>query len=821
MNRAKLTGWCFELHPTGEDRGKVEYVLRGIVSGHPRIPDGVRVHTTAVEEMQPEDAMGRGYLVRTAHTLYRIHTAQCDYRRCRPLWEQIQSSRSCPEWMKLWIERLPDFAQQYVAPGWEDIREENGWLAPAFHLLDWWLEQCGTSICLNGLVWKHEQLTDGSELCAMPVSRMEEEPAGTFLAHTGERCCRICLGELRRDKEPETLECLHTLGVERQQLMEELLFWRGIQRQDAERCLPPGAFLLEFVGERCFRAGCKTADGSLCRGTVELWGEASGNRLFVRAAHNGRVSELVFTVKPFSPLRCESWSPDLRDFCVSCRGNSPLRFQMGAREILCPPGERTWVPLPPRDQEATFLKQKFNKEDKAMNVNLFGHFPEEIPPELAEKAKQMLYQIYQTGGLQARVPAADDPEFTVLGPWTGQSEVVLPHNKRTIPAISQTERNGRLEGFICYTGGLDAIDDRQLGRTMVAAALLCEYLFPGMYAELDLKKEEGQETLRFLKGLFPGEDFDAVLSGRMDDRAILEAVKAADLEDPYYAYDILAVRSSSAAIVEALSVLRPKIEDPDNDELIIHPEKAFKLDAQLPHTNNESVGLTFFLLCLRRFLLRRFDFSNDKDASVVQAAMLLNRIRNGGGEEPELSELPEQVLLRLFSEEWELLVQVLAFLAELPAEKVRELTARTVFQRGEEARMRLNSALRRGRLAAIITACREPVTPREYLGRHFVSCRYEDIFRETEDSARCRGLAPQDRKWACGRILRTMGENGLYVSERFAHEVLTNGPEARSCYAVLLVVELLAEKPDGGFDREKVLEILDEADGWLRRLRCE
>lgn len=450
-----------------------------------------------------------------------------------------------------------------------------------------------------------------------------------------------------------------------------------------------------------------------------------------------------------------------------------------------------------------------------MSTTLFGRFPEEISFEMMEKAKRMLCRVYQTGEIYARVPAKDDPELTVLAPWEGQNEAVLPHSKKVVPVLSQTEQNGHLEGFICYTEGWP--DDRQVTRTMEAAALLCEYLFPGMYADLDLKEKEGQETLRFLKGLFPEEDLDAVLFRRLDDRAILEAVKTAELSDPYYAYDTLALRPSSAAILEALFALRSKIEDPDNDELLLYPEKAFKLDKQMPHTNNDSVSLTFFLLCLRRALLglEHLDFSNNKEAAVVQAAILLNRIRNGGKEEPESLPLPEHVRLRLFTEEWELVVQVLAFLAELPAEKVRRLTTHTVFQRGEEARARLNSALRRDRLTMLTEACREPVTSREYLGRHFLPCRYENLFKESVDSSQCRELTPQARRQVCGQILRAMGESGLYVSERFAHEVLADGPGANKCHAVLLVMELLTKKTDGSFDHDKGLEILDEADGWL------
>lgn len=200
--------------------------------------------------------------------------------------------------------------------------------------------------------------------------------------------------------------------------------------------------------------------------------------------------------------------------------------------------------------------------------------------------------------------------------------------------------------------------------------------------------------------------------------------------------------------------------------------------------------------------MKQFDFTKDPGRETVRAAMLLNSMRNGGGTPPGTQplELPEQVHLRLFIVEWEVLVQLLAFLAKLPADDVRKETLRVIRLRGEEARKQLALDMGRARLEAVRQRCKTadyaetlhtnggaklPYSTREVV----LSMRHSAEYQRS-----C--LAKHHCHERCVALLRELSEQGIYFPRELHAELCPAGH-----YALLLAVKAIACPRDGTGDR--------------------
>lgn len=798
----ELSSWFLD-GPLGPSQA---YILRGIVHGHPRVPDGQFIHTSEIEDLVPVDGEGQRYLARTQNTNYTLDAAQCDAPRCLAFLAWLGGDEELPPWLARW---KAEFTSAVASPP----ESEPSTPAPPLDLALWRIESINAQLCLCGLVREHPRLIEGSELPPCPISSVSSRGGGVFWIRTvaGE-CFHVSPADLDHRHHAQTLGHLRAFGVDTPELEQEALLVRQAREREAAQ-LARGELLCAFLGQSFLYGHYKAADGSLCPVSLSICAQPEGEHLNLTAGD----SELLFLRRPFSPLRCERWPSPVTKLGVRNDGRHPLLLEIGTQQFRCPRQAVTWIP---RFALPVPTQQRLDDHQKEEPMELLGQFPDTLSPELAERARAMLRQVYQAGGFRALRPLDEHPDLSVLVSWDGQDHVVLPDRNTTVPVYS-SGKNGRLDGWIYGTPALRESGQTRTTQTLEAACLLCEHLFPGqIYARADLKAPSAQKGLRFLKGLFPEEDFDALLTGRMDKESLWRAVKASPAPDPGRIYELLALTPEPDILLESMEVFRAQIEAPRNDAELLAPDTLTMLDQRHPHTTNNQESLTLFLLYLRKVLLERFDFSHHKRESVIQAAMFLNRIRNGGGAAPaDLPEFPPQILLRLFTVEWEVLVQVLAFLAELPAEEVRSMTAHTVLRRGEEARAHLNQALRRSQLEAIRDACRAPLDQADYFGRRPTDHQFASFVRGMQRSARCCSEHGPNRDAACLEILRSLGENGLYLPEELYRQIMSAHWGDRFYFAALCAVEVLARRRDGSWDRERALALLREMERMGRERR--
>lgn len=94
----ELLSWFLD-GPLGPSQA---YILRGIVQGHPRVPDGQFIHTSEIEDLVPVDGEGQRYLARTQNTNYTLDAAQCDAPRCLAFLAWLGGDEELPPWLARW-----------------------------------------------------------------------------------------------------------------------------------------------------------------------------------------------------------------------------------------------------------------------------------------------------------------------------------------------------------------------------------------------------------------------------------------------------------------------------------------------------------------------------------------------------------------------------------------------------------------------------------------------------------------------------------------------------------------------------------------------
>lgn len=448
-------------------------------------------------------------------------------------------------------------------------------------------------------------------------------------------------------------------------------------------------------------------------------------------------------------------------------------------------------------------------------MKLIGRFPNPMPEEMAQRAKEMLQKVYQAGFFGELCGMQDG--IKVLVPWEQSEMVVLPYSRTSVPVVCQTPDNGRLEGWICETDAIRAADHPYITVTMRAAYLLCEYLFPGVYADLDLHDKKNQEAFIFLKRLLRAEDMDALLRHRMDDAAIWQACRSSGDEEPVQLYERIALAPEPSVLAKCLEEEEEEIDDENEKmEWVKYDERRRALDRKFPCEQNTTLAFTFFMLCLRHALLERFDFSKAAQKTVVRAALFLNGIRNGGKmEDLESLRLPYHVSQRLLAVDWKTITELLAFLSRLPVDQVRELTAHTVLQRGEIIRNTARTLVRKQRYLEIETACQDKGEDCGYFKTEKRTWKYEDFCKKMQNSAIFQDTLYDSCEEACPvkaqEILRSLNEIGISVTKGM-YLALRMQYNRREAYAKLLSIEVLARRQDGSWDQKILLDMLKELD---------
>ena len=565
-------------------------------------------------------------------------------------------------------------------------------------------------------------------------------------------------------------------------------------------------------------------------------------------------------------------------------------------------------------------------------MKLIGRFPDPMPVEMAQRAKEMLRKVYRAGFFGELSRMQDGIKVWV--PWEQSEMVVLPYSRISVPVVCQTQENGRLEGWICETDAIRAADHPYIAVTMRAAYLLCEYLFPGVYADLDLHDKKNQEAFIFLKRLLRAEDMDALLRHRMDDAAIWQACRSSGDKEPVNLYERIALAPEPSILANCLEEEEKEIDE-EKVAHITHGEKMLELDRWFPcvqwqtelglkifmrflshslmerfdfsktpqktvvraarflngirnggrvedllalrlpryvsqdllavdwetitellaslsrlpvdqvreltaHTvlqrgeiirktaqtfssePNTALAFAFFMFCLRRALMERFDFSKTPQKTVVRAALFLNGIRNGGkAEDLEALRLPYHVSQRFLAVDWETITVLLAFLSKLPVDQVRELTAHTVLQLGEIIRNTARALARKECYSMIEEDCRARGKDGWYFETGAWTREYEDFCKKMQNSAILQDTlyGPGEGAWLVKtqKILRSWNEIGISVTKELYLDLRMHW-DCREAYAKILSIEALARRQDGSWDRKILLDMLDELDD-LRKVQ--
>ncbi len=256
-----------------------------------------------------------------------------------------------------------------------------------------------------------------------------------------------------------------------------------------------------------------------------------------------------------------------------------------------------------------------------------------------------------------------------------------------------------------------------LNRVMIAAYLLCENYFPGEIVcydknfferEIGDKKEEKSEAkrveeliipaLRLLKKVFPEKTFDNVIDFRTSEALFPFLEKQFEKrEDVFNIWEKISLLANP--IIQSKKVYEidgSSMEREDAFELVDNVHSLVKLDEYNHAEDKQYVSLYFFLLCLQKELKKNFTFEGSKEEieeSVICAAHSIRLLRSEG-EYSEIEwkkyDLPEQAISRLFTIEWEVIVDTLVYLSKLPKERVIDLTKQEVCSPSEKARKQLS-----------------------------------------------------------------------------------------------------------------------------------
>lgn len=88
------------------------YILHGVVTGHPKLPDAYPIHTSYLHSVVQDEHERCRFVFRTKNTEYHLTMEDCDYKRCRRFIQMLPVPGELPG-LEQWASRFEMFAQEY------------------------------------------------------------------------------------------------------------------------------------------------------------------------------------------------------------------------------------------------------------------------------------------------------------------------------------------------------------------------------------------------------------------------------------------------------------------------------------------------------------------------------------------------------------------------------------------------------------------------------------------------------------------------------------------------------------------------------------
>lgn len=82
-------------------------ILHGIVSGHKKLPDGMKIHTSWICSVHQDPENPEEFIFQTRNTAYHLSMAECDYARCEWLASNVTPG------IALWVSKLEKYSDRF------------------------------------------------------------------------------------------------------------------------------------------------------------------------------------------------------------------------------------------------------------------------------------------------------------------------------------------------------------------------------------------------------------------------------------------------------------------------------------------------------------------------------------------------------------------------------------------------------------------------------------------------------------------------------------------------------------------------------------
>lgn len=76
------------------------YILREVVFGHTRLPDGTMMHTTNIQTMEWGKADCGVYVAHTRDTIYTLHIRDVNNSVMQHFWAELKADTTLPDWLQ-------------------------------------------------------------------------------------------------------------------------------------------------------------------------------------------------------------------------------------------------------------------------------------------------------------------------------------------------------------------------------------------------------------------------------------------------------------------------------------------------------------------------------------------------------------------------------------------------------------------------------------------------------------------------------------------------------------------------------------------------
>lgn len=99
---AKLYQWYTEAIP-GE-----RVILHGVVTGHRKLPDGILIYTSPIQQVLRDPECEDGYIFESKNTTFYVSMSDCDYGQCT-----VMENSAIPG-LELWRSQLASYSERYA-----------------------------------------------------------------------------------------------------------------------------------------------------------------------------------------------------------------------------------------------------------------------------------------------------------------------------------------------------------------------------------------------------------------------------------------------------------------------------------------------------------------------------------------------------------------------------------------------------------------------------------------------------------------------------------------------------------------------------------